>query len=146
MIDGTGCGGGCILSVIIGVLLATSLTLLHGWVEHVYVYLQVTQECHFKLNVFQSCLPHTDCEDGEIVCPLGRIGSSERIDTFGRSRRCINESFVCDGVLDCVGGTDEVDCGPSKILHCHESNSCHVWKAVGDVFVAVPGKKTCCIF
>ena len=91
----------------------------------------------FGKNVFQSCLPHTDCEDGEIVCPLGRIGSSERIDTFGRSRRCINESFVCDGLLDCVGGTDEVDCGPSKILHCHESNYCYVWKAVGDVFVAV---------
>ena len=57
-------------------------------------------------------LPHTDCEDGEIACPLGRIDRSGRIDTF--SGRCINESFECDGIQDCVGGTDEVNCGPSK--------------------------------
>ena len=44
---------------------------------------------------------------------------------------------MCDGLLDCVGGTDEVDCGHSKILHCYESNYCYVWKAVGNVFVAV---------
>ena len=24
---------------------------------------------------------------------------------------------MCDGVQDCAGGTDEVNCGPSKILH-----------------------------
>ena len=52
------------------------------------------------------------CRDGEIACPLGRIGISGRIDTFGG--RCINESFVCDGIQDCVGGTDEVNCGFCK--------------------------------
>ena len=53
-------------------------------------------------HLFQSCLLHTDCEDGEIACPRGRI------DTFGG--RCINESSMCDGIQDCVGGTDEVNC------------------------------------
>ena len=47
---------------------------------------------------------------------------------------------MCDGVQDCVGGTDEMNCGPSKILHCHESNYCYVWKDIGHVFVAVPGR------
>ena len=53
------------------------------------------------------CSCHTECEDGEITCPLGRINSF---------RTCIPESRVCDGIWDCVGGTDEVDCGPSKIF------------------------------
>ena len=52
------------------------------------------------------------CRDGEIICPLGRIGTSGRIDTFGG--RCVNESFACDGIQDCVGGTDEVNCGFCK--------------------------------
>ena len=82
-------------------------------------------------HLFKSSLPHTDCEDGETVCPLGRIGRSGRIDTFGG--RCINESFVCDGVQDCVGGTDEVNCEFCKILHCYESNYCYSWKDVGSV-------------
>ena len=63
-------------------------------------------------HLFQSRLPHTDCEDGEIACSLGRIGGFGRIDTFGG--RCINESFVCDGIQDCVGGTDEMNCGFCK--------------------------------
>ena len=63
-------------------------------------------------DLFKRSIPHADCEHGEIACPRGRIGSSGRIDTFGR--RCINESFVCDGIQDCVGGTDEVDCGLGK--------------------------------
>ena len=56
----------------------------------------------------------TDCEDREIACPLGRIGRSGRIDTSG-GRSCIPESLVCDGIWDCVGGTDEMNCtGPGK--------------------------------
>ena len=43
---------------------------------------------------------------------MGRFDSSGRVDTSGE--RCINESFVCDGVQDCVGGTDEVNCGFGK--------------------------------
>ena len=43
---------------------------------------------------------------------MGRFDSSGRVDTSGE--RCINESFVCDGVQDCVGGTDEVNCGFCK--------------------------------
>ena len=39
---------------------------------------------------------------------MGRFDSSGRLDTSGE--RCINESFVCDGIQDCVGGTDEVNC------------------------------------
>ena len=57
------------------------------------------------------CILHTGCEDREVACPLGRIG------TLGR--RCIPESRVCDGFRDCVGGTDEMNCtGPSKIFYC----------------------------
>ena len=43
---------------------------------------------------------------------MGRFDSSGRIDTSGE--RCISESFVCDGIQDCVGGTDEVNCGFCK--------------------------------
>ena len=82
-------------------------------------------------NLFQSRLSHTGCEDGEIACPLGRIGRSGRIDTFGG--RCINESFVCDGIQDCVGGTDEVNCGLGKTFISYASNDCYIWKDVGNV-------------
>ena len=43
---------------------------------------------------------------------MGKFNSSGRVDTYGE--RCINESFVCDGIQDCAGGTDEVDCGFGK--------------------------------
>ena len=51
---------------------------------------------------------------------MGKLDSSGRVDTSGE--RCINESFVCDGYWDCSGGTDEVDCGFGKTLHCCDSN------------------------
>ena len=54
----------------------------------------------------------TTCKDGHVVCPMGRLDSSGRVDTYGD--RCINESFVCDGIQDCFGGTDEVNCGVGK--------------------------------
>ena len=43
---------------------------------------------------------------------MGRLDSSGKVDALGE--RCINESFVCDGIQDCFGGTDEVDCGFGK--------------------------------
>ena len=50
----------------------------------------------------------TGCEDGESSCPRGRINSATS---------CIPESFVCDGIEDCIGGTDEMNCTePSKIF------------------------------
>ena len=60
-------------------------------------------------------LLHTDCEDGEIACSLGRIGG------FGRS--CIPESRVCNGFRDCIGGTDEVNCtGSGKTFIVNRRN------------------------
>ena len=71
----------------------------------------------FSVVIGKSCLLYTDCEDGESTCPLGRINSF---------RSCIPESHVCDGFEDCVGGTDEVNCGPSKTLTDNRND----WKDV----------------
>ena len=43
---------------------------------------------------------------------------------------------MCDSYQDCVGGTDEMNCGPSKTLHCCELNCCDR-KAVDDVLICV---------
>ena len=59
----------------------------------------------FSVVIGKTCRLHIDCEDGERTCPLGKINSFSS---------CIPESGVCDGIQDCVGGTDEVNCGPSK--------------------------------
>ena len=82
-------------------------------------------------HLFTSSILHTDCEHGEIACPLGRIGRFGRIDTFGG--RCITESFVCDGIQDCVGGTDEVNCGHGKTCWMHVSCFRFFCKQHGDI-------------
>ena len=59
--------------------------------------------------VFYCVYTDTICRSGNVICPLGRLG------TFGGG--CIPESLVCDGYQDCVGGTDEMNCtGPGKIF------------------------------
>ena len=67
-----------------------------------------SSERGFSVVIGKTCLLHTDCEDGKSTCPLGRI------DLLAS---CIPESGVYDGIEDCIGGTDEVNCGPSKIFN-----------------------------
>ena len=54
------------------------------------------------------------CRSGNVICPLGRLGAF--------SGGCIPESLVCDGYQDCVGGTDEMNCGPSKTFIANRSD------------------------
>ena len=73
---------------------------------------EISIECSITLWFFYCMCTDTICRSGDVICPLGRIGIFEQSDVYGE--RCINESFVCDGIQDCVGGTDEVDCGLCK--------------------------------
>ena len=41
---------------------------------------------------------------------------------------------MCDGVQDCVGGTDEVNCGLRKTFIAVNVMNCYVWMGVGNVF------------
>ena len=63
------------------------------------------------------CCVHADtvCRSGDVFCPRGRMNSF---------MRCIPESRVCDGIQDCVGGTDEMNCTePSKTFIVNRNNS-----------------------
>ena len=44
------------------------------------------------------------CPEGEFLCTT--------------SKRCINESVVCNGVADCGDGSDEINCGKGTVVCC----------------------------
>ena len=51
--------------------------------------------------VFDSAPEFVNCTFEEVECPQGRI--------LGAGR-CLPRDYICDSVVDCVGGTDEQDC------------------------------------
>ncbi|MGB0590435.1 MAG: LDL receptor domain-containing protein [Myxococcota bacterium] len=55
------------------------------------------------------CGPMT-CEPGELLCPVDQT--------------CIPESLFCDGVKDCFGGWDELDCEPVSSCASYEVDNC----------------------
>ena len=46
------------------------------------------------------------CGEDQFLCPEGQVT------VFGSP--CISESWVCDGMIDCIDGADEVDCLPCR--------------------------------
>ena len=59
-----------------------------------------------KLLFATTLILNTDtspCSEEEVLCPLGTALTIP-------IERCIPGSFVCDGVEDCIGGTDEEAC------------------------------------
>ena len=89
------------------------------------------QEKSYLLANAKTFVLLTGCEDGESSCPRGRINS-------GIS--CIPESFVCDGIEDCIGGTDEMNCtGPSKIFIglVLRSHPAHIYISLPVILIAI---------
>ena len=65
-----------------------------------------------QVAVYYHSFLNTDtfqCSEEKFFCPLGTAL------TFP-IERCILESFVCDGVEDCIGGTDEEDCSSKDCI------------------------------
>ncbi|XP_014790785.2 MAM and LDL-receptor class A domain-containing protein 2 isoform X2 [Octopus bimaculoides] len=73
----------------------------------------------------------TVCEDGEVKCPSIRNGST-------RKDVCIRRESLCDGEIDCEGGTDEKNCGRCE----DEQWQCRNKKCI-EKSLRCDGKKDC---
>ncbi|XP_060566218.1 sortilin-related receptor-like [Ruditapes philippinarum] len=65
---------------------------------------------------FTTSRPIIECAPGQILC-------------YNSSRRCLDESVMCDNFRDCEGGEDEqfcggVSCDRSLFFKCHSSAAC----------------------
>ena len=62
----------------------------------------ITIYSHVHCKCYCSCTPAvTNCTSEEVLCPQGAISGIDR---------CIPRAYICDAVIDCVGGTDEEGC------------------------------------
>ena len=68
---------------------------------------QVVAKKQVEVHKIQHINP-TECSDDEVMCSDGRVD--------GHLSPCISTEKRCDGVIDCIGGEDELDhncpCGP----------------------------------
>ena len=85
--------------------------------RHTHICIQMASVCYFV--PLQSCCTHyggngtdsTPCRDyshqDEEMCKTHVCAPG-----FSKlsSGKCVKDSFICDGVLDTVGGLDEIDC------------------------------------
>ncbi|KAL3890581.1 hypothetical protein ACJMK2_002863 [Sinanodonta woodiana] len=61
-----------------------------------------TRSCYY----YQAALcSHDECFSGERICPKDMTNTNIR-----SRRKCISTSYFCDGIPDCQGGTDELNC------------------------------------
>ena len=74
------------------------------------------REC-YPLN--QRCDNHDDCDNGideRFCCEEGQLGcyvySALRTvnNTVGTVYRCLDQNMMCNGVMECIDGSDEREC------------------------------------
>ena len=77
------------------------------WIQAEDSLAQTFSSVQSPLHLFSTTLilniDTSPCSEEEALCPLGTALTTP-------VERCIPGSFVCDGVEDCIGGTDEEDC------------------------------------